>query len=56
MSSPDTDDKAFADVLAEHGRPVSAEGLGRARRSLEDARDRRDPAARAALLDRLRAA
>jgi hypothetical protein len=56
MSNPDTDGRPFVDVLAENGRPVSIEGLDRARRSLADARARRDPNARAALLERLRAA
>lgn len=56
MSSPETADKPFVDVLAEHGRPVTPEGLERARDALETARDLRDPAARAALLASLRRA
>lgn len=55
MTSPDTD-KPFAEVLAEHGRPVTAEGLDRARDSLTAAAERRDPEARAELLARLRVA
>jgi hypothetical protein len=55
MTSPDTD-KPFAEVLAEHGRPVTAEGLDRARDRLAAAAERRDSDARAELLARLRAA
>lgn len=55
MTSPDTD-KPFAEVLAEHGRPVTAEGLDRARDRLAEAAERRDPDARAELLARLHAA
>jgi hypothetical protein len=55
MTSPDTD-KPFAEVLAEHGRPVTPEGLDRARDRLTAAAERRDPDARAELLARLRAA
>ncbi|MBO3742687.1 hypothetical protein [Actinoplanes flavus] len=56
MSNPETDDKSFADLLAENGRPVSDEGWERARRSLAEARARRDPDARAALVASLRRA
>ena len=57
MNNPDTGTEAvkpFAVVLAEHGRPVSQEGRERARLSLASARARRDPQARAALIDSLR--
>lgn len=49
-------DKRFAELLEENGRPVTPEGMAQARSRLAAAADRRDAAARAALLERLRAA
>jgi hypothetical protein len=44
------------ELLAEGGRPVGDDGLARARQTLAEADDRRDPSARAEVLKRLRAA
>ena len=44
------------EILAEGGRPVDAAGLDRAQRTLAAADARRDPEARAKVLERLRAA
>jgi len=49
-------DRPLTEILAERGRPVSADGLERARTRLSEADERRDPVARAELVERLRAA
>jgi hypothetical protein len=54
MSQHVDGDQTIVEILAEGGRPVSEEGLERARRKLADAEGRRDHAARAALIERLR--
>jgi hypothetical protein len=51
-----TDDRRFAEVLQENGRTVTREGMEQARVELAAAADRRDPDARAALIEQLRAA
>lgn len=51
-----TDDRRFAEVLQENGRTVTREGMEQARVKLAAAADRRDPDARAALIEQLRAA
>ncbi len=49
-------DKRFAEVLEENGRPVTREGMEKARAELAAAENRRDRDARAALLEQLRSA
>jgi hypothetical protein len=49
-------DKRFAELLEEHGRPVTPEGMAQARTELAAAAGRRDVDARAALVERLRTA
>lgn len=51
-----TDKRRFAEVLEANGRTVTPEGLEQARVRLAAAADRRDPDARATLLERLRTA
>jgi hypothetical protein len=55
QGAPETE-QPMTQVLADHGRPVDPQGLNRARAVLAQADGRRDLSARAALLERLRAA
>lgn len=53
--SRESETRSLADVLADAGRPVTAEGRRRARRQLEDRAATRDPGASARVLELARA-